>query len=134
MRIIIRNVAINALVLSLLPVLLTGVKISGGLPTLIVGGIILSLMFIFLRPVLNIFALPLNFMTFGFFSFVINVFIFYLLTLFVFQIQINPFVFSGLNFAGFIIPEISFNSFFAFVITSFVFSFIVSAIEWLIKK
>lgn len=114
--------------------ILPSVKISGGIPTHILGGAALSLMFLLLKPVLNIITLPLNLITLGSFSFLINVGILYLLTRFIPSILINAFKFGGLKFAGFVVPEFFVNTFFAFIAASLLLSIVFTLLTWLIKK
>ncbi|MCL5438928.1 MAG: phage holin family protein [Patescibacteria group bacterium] len=134
MKSLIRNTIVNSLSLLALTQLLAGVKIEGGTLTYLIGGIALSLMIFLLKPLLNLLALPLNFITFGTFSFFINVIILYLLTVAIPQITISAFTFKGESFMGFVIPKISVNAFFAYIISSAVLSFVASLVNWLIKK
>ncbi|MEX2007798.1 MAG: phage holin family protein [Candidatus Levyibacteriota bacterium] len=134
MKTIIRNSAVYALALFLLGQVDEGLSIQGGFSTYLFGGLALCLLFMILKPVLNILSLPLNLITLGLFSFLTNTIILYLATIFVPQITISSFVFAGANFAGFIVPAISFNTFFAFVVSALLLSVIVGVIEWLIKK
>lgn len=134
MKSLLRNTAINAFVLSLLPSIFKGFAITGGITTLVIGGFILTFMTIFLRPILKIITLPLNLVTFGAFSFIINAFLIYLLTIFVPQISIKTLEFPGLSFMGFVIPKVAFNQFLSYIVSSIVFSSIVGLIHWIIKK
>lgn len=134
MRSLLRNTGVNAFSLFILSQFLEGVRITGGISTFILGGFVLCLMTKILRPLLELVALPLNIVTFGTFSFLINAIILYLLTIFIPQISIIPFVFKGITFLGFVIPQVSFNSFFAFVVSAFALSIITGLIQWLIKK
>lgn len=118
----------------MLTLALPGVEISGDMPTYILGGAALSLMFLVLKPVLSIVTLPLNLITLGSFSFVVNAGILYLLTRFVPSISISSFEFAGLKYAGFIVPKFFVNTFFAFVVASFFLSIIFTLLTWLIKK
>ena len=129
-----RNVLFNSFSIFLISQLLSGVKVTGGLPTFFIGGIALTLLLVLLRPVLNILTLPLNLVTLGMFSFLTNVIIFYLLTVFVTGISITSFTFPGASYAGFVIPSIYLNTLFAFILVSFLQSVIVSFLSWLIKK
>lgn len=113
---------------------LPGVKVSGGFFTYIFGGLALTVLFILLRPVLNLLALPLNLVTLGMFSFLTNVIIFYALTVLVAGITITSFTFPGYEYAGFIVPKIYFNTLFAFILVAFLQSAIVSFLSWLIQK
>ncbi|OGH20621.1 MAG: hypothetical protein A3D74_04410 [Candidatus Levybacteria bacterium RIFCSPHIGHO2_02_FULL_37_13] len=128
------NFLLYAFALFILTLILPGVKISGGIPTYIIGGVVLSLMFLIIKPVLNIVTLPLNLITLGSFSFFINVIILYLLTVFVPSISISSFAFSGIKFAGFIVPKLYVNTFFAFVLASLLLSFIFTSLTWLIRN
>lgn len=134
MKSVIRNTSINALALFVIPKVIDGVKITGGIETYLFGGFCLFLMSLILKPILNLITLPLNFLTFGSFSFITNIAILYLLTVFVSQISITSFAFQGFSFDGFIIPKIYFNTLFAFIVSAFVLSLIISLIQWLIKK
>jgi len=113
--------------------MISGMKVSGGLATCIIAGLVLTLLMKIIKPILNLLALPLNVITLGTFSFVINVIIFYILTVLVAGIVISSFTFTGASFAGFVIPSIYFNTIFAFVLVSFLQSFMVSFLSWLIK-
>lgn len=114
--------------------MLEGVKVDGGLISYIVGGIALSVLFVLVKPILSIITLPLNIITLGLFSFLINAIILYLLTIFVSSISITAFIFQGFSFLGFVVPQFSVNTFFAFIIASILLSFIVGFLKWLIKK
>lgn len=134
MKSLFRNVVFNGISLFILTLILPGVKISGGYTTYIAGGLFLAVMFKVLKPILNLISLPLNLVTLGMFSFVINVFIFYLATVFVPEISISAFTFNGTSFGGFVIPRMSFNIIFAYAVSAFIHVFIVSALHWLIKR
>jgi len=133
MKTITRNIAIYTFALYLLPKIIPGVHIYGGLITLFIGGIALALMFLILKPILNIISFPVNLLTLGLFSILTNVFILYLLTVFVTGISIDPFTYGKASVVGFTTPGIAFNTFFAYVYTSFVLSLIDSFISWLVK-
>lgn len=134
MKAFLRTTLFNAFAIFVISQMLSGVKVTGGFPTYIIGGLALTILLTVLRPVLKLLALPLNLITLGMFSFLINVIIFYLLTVFVMDITISAFTFQGASYAGFIIPKLHFNTLFAFVLTSFLQSVIVSFLAWLIEK
>ncbi len=133
MRSLIRNTFVNALSLFFVSQVLSGVKITDGFITYVLGGLALSLLFLIVKPILNILSAPLNFVTLGLFSILTNMIIFYLLTILVTGITIEAFIYNGLSFAGFVIPKISFNTFFAYFITAFFQSVLVSFITWMFK-
>ncbi|OGH02503.1 MAG: hypothetical protein A2798_02530 [Candidatus Levybacteria bacterium RIFCSPHIGHO2_01_FULL_37_17] len=133
MKPFVRNSLFNAFSIFFLSQILPGVKVDGGIATYLFGGFALTILFILLKPVLNILSMPLNLITLGFFSFLTNVIIFYLLTVLVIGISITSFTFSGVSYSGFVIPSIYFNTLFAFVLVSFLQSLCVSFLNWLIE-
>ena len=134
MKSFIRNIFVNSLSIFLLAQYVPALKVSGGIITVIAGGIALSLLFMLVKPILNLISLPLNLVTMGLFSFLTNAIIFYLLTVFVPGISISAFLFNGYSIAGFIIPKIFFNTLFAFILVSLLQSVIVTFTSWLMKK
>lgn len=134
MKGILKRTVFNAISLFILSQVISGVKISGGIQTLLFAGFVLSLLFILLKPILNIFSLPLNVVTLGLFSFITNAVLLYLLTVFVPNIIISSFTFNGFSFSGFIIPKIQFNTVYAFIVSAALLSLIINFFNWLIKK
>lgn len=133
MKSLIRNTVFNAISLFVLTQVLSGVKISGGFGTLLFSGFVLSFLFIFLKPILNIFSLPLNVVTLGLFSFFTNAILLYMLTVFVPSIVISQFTFNGFTLSGFVIPVMHFGSFSAYIISAAVLSIIINFFNWIIK-
>lgn len=133
MKTIVRNVLVHALSLAALPYLFEGVRITGGITTYILAGTLLTLMSFIIKPILNLITLPINMMTFGLFSILTNTFILYLLTVIMTRIRIDAFVFKGFEFYGFVIPNLAFNVFFAYLMCALVLSVITTFIDWLIK-
>lgn len=134
MRAILRNIVFYSFSLYALTQIASGVKISGGFLIFLFAGFVLSVLFLIVKPVLNIISLPLNIVTLGLFSFFGNVIILFLLTMFVPQIKIEAFTFQGFSYAGFIIPSFHFNQISAFFVSGFALSAIITFLTWLIRK
>lgn len=134
MRALIRNLVFYSVALFALTQIISGVIVDGGVLTYILGGAVLSIMFIVVKPVLNIISIPLNIITLGLFSFFSNVLILFLLTMLVPQIKISAFTFPGFSYAGFVIPKTDFNLIMAYVVSGFVLSAIITFLTWLIRK
>lgn len=134
MKSILRRITFYFVALYLTGVILEGFRVSGGLTSYLVGAIVLSILLFLVKPILNLITLPLNIITLGFFSYITNAIIIYLLTVFVPSITISPFVYGGIEFFGFIIPKIPVNNFFAFILSSILIFFIVKFLEWLTEK
>lgn len=134
MKWLLRNTAFYAFALFILPFIVSGVSIVGGLQTLLIGGFVLTIMLLIIKPVVNLISLPLNILTLGLFSALTNVVILYLLTVLVPNISVKAFVFESITYAGFQIPKASLNVFFAYILAAAVLSVIIGCITWLSKK
>src|SRR5258708_40236687 len=111
MKTIIRKILTYIGALYFLPQLIPGIHISGGFTTLLIGGVTLALLFLILKPILNLISFPINLVTFGIFSLVINAVLLYLLTVFIKGIAITAFSYHNINFEGFSTPTLEFNTF-----------------------
>lgn len=89
----------------------------GNSVTLIIAGIVLTLLEKLLRPVLKILFLPINVVTLGLFSLVINVFILYLATYLVPGFEINNVIILGIHL----------NQFFSLLLASAMIGFLQGA-------
>lgn len=133
MKTILRNIILYSLILYLLLQFIPGLTINGGWMTIFMSGVALAIMFLVLRPILNVISFPVNVLTIGVFSLFTNVLILYLLTVFITDVSIAPFTYNRTEFLGVIFPTTHFNTFFAYVYTSFVLSVVEGFINWLIK-
>jgi len=134
MKTIIRNILMYSATLYFLPQVVPGLTITGGLPTLFTAGAILTLLFLIIRPILNIISFPVNAITLGLVALLINMLILYLFTIFVTSVSILPFHYNKLEIWGFIIPAIHFNTFFAYAYVASIIALIESVIKWLTEK
>lgn len=133
MKSIFRATLINASALFMLTQILPGVKVSGGLTTFVLGGFVLCILFKVLKPILSIISLPLNILTLGLASFLINVVLFYIATALIPGISISAFTLQGFSFSGFVIPTVNLNTLLAYAAAGLGQSVIVSFISWLRK-
>lgn len=131
MKFVFRNLSLYGLSLFVLQLVFSGVMVKGGFLTYILGALTLTILFNTIKPLLHLIALPINFLTMGLFTFVINAFMLYLLTVFISNITITGFMFQGASFLGFIIPKIQFNAFFAYIICAIVISCLTTFILWI---
>lgn len=114
--------------------ILSGVRISGGIQAYAIAGVSLTIMMFVLKPVLTVLSFPFNAITFGFFSFIVNTIILFLLTIFIPQISVNPFITSKIVFLGFVIPAIALNKWFAFLVASVTISGVYSLLTWITSE
>lgn len=134
MKGLLRGIVVNSFALWLTSQLVTGLKINGGLDVVLFAGLTLTLMNFLVRPILNLLTLPLNLLTMGFFSWIINVAIVYLLTVFVSQIIITSYIFPGFRIDGLSITSLHLGSFQTTILVAFVLSFITTFLSWLFRR
>jgi putative membrane protein len=126
-----RILLVNLGSLWLVAYLLPGVTYSGGTKTLLWAALVLTLVNLFLKPLIKLLLLPVNLITLGSFRWLINVLSLYLVTLIVPAFDIVGFHFSGFTYKGFAVPAVDFNYFWALVVTSFILSLSSTTLLWL---
>lgn len=94
--------------------------IPGTGKTLLVAGLVLSLLMLIVRPLLSILFIPINLMTLGLFSWFVNVIVVYLLTVFVPEVTVRPWQFPGFSWSGFSTPPFFVSYGAALIITSLI--------------
>lgn len=134
MKKIFRRTAFNAFSLFILPQIFSGVTIKDGLTGYILGGLVLSLINTFIKPIIHIISIPLNLITFGAFSFISNAIVLYLLTVLVPQIKIHAFTLHGFSSFGFVVPTIYVNTVFAYILAALTLSVISTFLTWVVEK
>jgi uncharacterized membrane protein YvlD (DUF360 family) len=95
-----------------------GFTVSGGLTSVFIAGLVLSLLMLIAKPILKVLFLPINFITFGIAGLFINVVIIYLLTLLMPEIIIRSYNFPGFSWAGFVIPSVNLSYIWSLLIVS----------------
>ena len=133
MKRVLRIFLISLLALWLTAQLVAGFSYEGGFQTLILAAGAFTALNLLVRPILRLFFLPLNLLTLGLFSWVVNIAVLYLLILIIPQIKITPFDFVGFSRQGFTAPAMHFSFLATLVLSSFAISFISSFLNWLAK-
>ena len=131
MKFILRSVVINTIAIWITSRLVAGLSYGGSLTTLLVAALAFGLINIFVRPLLKIIMLPINLLTLGLFSWLINVLILYLTTLVVAGLTLHPFDFYGLGYRGFSVPATHISLLGTAILASFGISLIGRLLYWL---
>ena len=90
MRSFMWRVIINGLALLLLAILIKGVHIDN-IPSAFIAALVLGVLNAFIRPLLLLFTLPLNIMSLGLFTFIVNGLVLWMVTIFVVGFSISSF-------------------------------------------
>ena len=133
MKTLIRHFLIHIVAISATTYILPGFTYSGGFKTLLMGALGLMLINIMVIPLLKIMFLPLNLLTLGLFTWIINVVGLYILTTIVPQFRLIPYNFLGSNLNGFMIPSYSLNMLEVAILASFLVGLISHFLQWLTK-
>ena len=134
MRTIARLIAINSLSLFLVSLFLSGLHVSGGFTSFIIGGVLLTIASTIIDPIIKIITLPFNILTLGFLSFLTTLAALFLITIFYGDIRVSAFTFEGFTFAGIVIQKIQLSYLLSFVVISATIYFLSALIEWLFSK
>lgn len=133
MRKFLRNYLINLVALFGTVQILPGLTYLGGLRGLFVSALGLMLINIVIVPLLKLMFLPLNLLTFGLFTWVINVLALYILTSVLPYLKLTSFYFEGTSINGFILPAMDLNILHVAILASFLVGFISHFLHWLLK-
>jgi putative membrane protein len=133
MKSLLRQLLVNMAALWTTAQILPGLQLTGGFQTLLIGGGVFMLINIIVVPLLKVMFLPLNLLTFGFFTWVINVLALYFLTNIVSEIKLVPYLFAGANFGLVVVPMIDLNTLQVAIISSFLIGLISNLVKWLMK-
>lgn len=112
---------------------LPGLIFEDGLKTLAVASAGLMILNIAIIPLLKVMFLPLNLLTLGLFTWVINVVGLYLLTTAIPALILAPVSFSGANFGLVIIPPLEMNILQVAIAASFLVGLTSHFFQWLVK-
>ena len=118
MKYFIRSWLFQVFALWLVSEIIPALVIVGSWQTILIAGFVLSLLMLFIRPLLKILFIPINLLTLGLLSWIINAIVLYLLTVLVPSVEIRAWTFPGYTGYGFGIPSVYINYYLALIISS----------------
>lgn len=134
MKILLRHVLINLLVIYLTDLIYPGFSIFHDTKTLLTAAVIWLLLNKIVKPIIKLLLLPINLITLNLFSWVVSLITLFLLQALVGGIQISPYPFPGFSAQGFVLPAVYLSLFPSYIITSCLLNFLHSFVLWLIRK
>lgn len=108
----------------------SGFSYNNNLMVLGLSALVFAALTIFVKPVIKMLSLPFNMLTFGLFSFLINVIILYGVSYLIADFKIVGFHFAGFSFSGFNLPAADINQLFSAIIASFIIGLISTVLHW----
>ena len=133
MKTILRAIFLNLVTLYLVAMFYSGLTIETKLTTYLAAATVWTLLNKIIKPIIKLLLLPINLLTLGLFSWVVNVITLFLLTYFIKGVAVLAYTFPGISYQGFIIPQMHFNLIISYVITSLVLSLTHMTLIWLVR-
>lgn len=133
MKKIIRFFFYNLFTLYVISSLVDGIRFEGGIVTFLYTAGALTMAMLLVRPIVNLFLLPINLITFGTFRWISFTITLYLVTLLITDFKIYKFAYVGFSSPWFDIPAISVTGILALILYSFAIAIINTFIVWLQK-
>ncbi|OGG12977.1 hypothetical protein A2773_05810 [Candidatus Gottesmanbacteria bacterium RIFCSPHIGHO2_01_FULL_39_10] len=133
MKTILRTYVYSLFALWLTAIFIPSFKILGGIESIFYVAAVFSFLHILVRPILKIILLPLNLITFGLFSWVINVALLFLLMRLTPYIQIAAWKFPGISIFNIVLSPMQLVLWQTFIVTSLIIGIIVNLLLWLAK-
>lgn len=129
MKHMVRSLLFHIVALWFTTQLLPTLVIIGNWQTLVGAGIVLTILTLFVQPLLKIIFLPINFLTLGLASWLVNVIILWILTIIVPQVQIKTWDFPGISLGGLSLSAMHISYFWSLIITTFTLMLITSILR-----
>lgn len=118
MKYLVRLFLFNVFAIWFTSQILPALVIVGSWQVIIVAGFVLSVLTLIVQPILRILFIPINILTLGLLSWLINVVVIYLLTVLVPEVLIKPWTFPGFSWEGFSVPPFHLTYIVALIIVS----------------
>ncbi len=129
---IIQGILVNLGGLWIAELFLTGFEIQDNLSVYLVAAVVMMLVNFIVKPVINIITFPINIITLGFFGFIINMGLLYLVVTLVNGITLSEgfLTFRNLGVFALTFSDIELSK----ILTLLVATLIISSINWLLHK
>lgn len=95
------------------------------------AALVFAALTIFVKPIIKLLSLPFNLLTFGLFSFFINVIILYAVSYLISDFKINGFYFPGYALSGFNLPAAELNQLLSALVASLIIGLIATILHWI---
>ncbi|HKZ35305.1 MAG TPA: phage holin family protein [Patescibacteria group bacterium] len=102
----IRQSLLNSFTLYLAGLVYPGIIVPQALVDLLLAGLIFTLVNRLIKPVIKLFLLPLNLITLGLFSWIVNVIVLFIMTKLVSSLSVTGFTLAATSLSGFATPAL----------------------------
>ena len=125
-----QSIVATAIALIATPYIVTGFQINNNVETILIAAVVLVLVNFFVKPLVNLVSFPINMVTLGFFSLIINGLMLYITAYLVGGITIETGTLY-FNYFGVNLPSISLASEYITLVAA---ATLISAINWILRK
>jgi len=133
MKGILRRIFVNFFCLLTIAKIFGAISYSDDFLTLFFAAACLTVFNLCIKPLLNLFLMPINLLTLGGFRWITNVVILFLVTIFIKGFKVLPFVFPGFSSGGFSLPTIHFSLFWSLILVSFLIEVLNYILSWILS-
>ena len=129
-----RTIAINSLAVFLSSQLISGLIIfTGNLSTLLFTGFVFFIVNLLVKPIINLLLLPIQILTLGFFRWLTNLLLLFIVTKLVPAFTIHSYLSSRLDLGFITIPPTYFSIFGSYLLATFILSLVFHFLYWLFE-
>lgn len=128
-----RSLVISFLAFMAVAYFYPGFSYNGNVLVVFLAAGVFALLTIFVKPVIKLLSLPFNLLTFGLFSFLINVIILYGVSYAISDFKINGFYFPGYSLSGFNVPAADLNQLFSALLASLIIGLLSTILHWIFR-
>ena len=129
-RKLLRTWAIHLIALFVTAQVITGFKITGGIQTYMVAGLVFCSLRLFFHPVLKVLLIPINLLTLQLAALTLHIIALYALVALVPQITITSFLLPSYSISSISLPQMYFTQFMTVIASSFSLSIIARVVTW----
>lgn len=133
MKTLVKHYLFNLFPLWIVIQIIPAVSIKGDWRTLFIAAAILTFINFLVKPLVQLCLLPINFLTLGFTTFLVNAAMLYILHLSYSPFIINNWDFSGIDYYGFVVPAMQLGKFLVTVLAGFIVSWTSGFLSWISK-
>lgn len=126
----IQSIVATAIALITTPYIVTGFRIDNNVETILIASVVLVLVNFFVKPLVNLISFPINMITLGFFSLIINGLMLYITAYLVGGMSIESGMFT-INYFGIDLPTIALTSWYITIVAA---ATLISGINWILRK
>ena len=127
-----RSYVLNVVVLYITALLIEGFTYGNDYRILLFAALVFGVVNVIVRPLVKVLFLPVNILTLGLFSWMIDVILLYITTVVVDGVSITGFHFPGASVVGVTLGPATISTFAAYIVTALMISVVNRVVYWVL--